>query len=220
VTDSDDQDQWMAFTIDDKLLRGLLDVPDSDCILVETSRDLRRLCTDILSRREQPVVGLTLDVDGGPVLACSDIRAVVGPGVRIYLIVNDDLRCGLREMLGPRLAIDQGEVRTWWPGANTRCDPADHPAVLALDGEPSRMTLEEFAHQFDLTRPRVRGQIRLIEDTRAFLEHELARAREQSHKVHERLRDAQIECHNLRTRAEAAEASLAAVQRPPQRGLR
>ncbi len=215
MTHSDDQNQWMAFTIDDRLLLGLLDAPDSNCIPVETPGDLRRLCTDILSDRKEPVIGLTLDVDGEPVLACSDVRAVVGPAARIYLIFNDDLLYGLREILGRRLAIDRGVVRTWWPGASARCDPADHPAVLALDGEPSRATLEEFAHEFDLTRPRVRAQIRLIEDARAFLEHELTRAREQDHKVHERLRDAQIECHRLRTRAEAAETSLAAAQRRP-----
>jgi hypothetical protein len=208
----------MALTIDDRRLLGLLDATDSNCILVETPRDLRDLCTDIVSDREEPVVGLTLDVDGGPVLACSDVRAVVGPGVRIYLVFDDDLLYELREMLGPRLAIERGVARIWWPGASARCDPADHPAVLALEGEPNWVTLEEFAHQFDLTRPRVRAQIRLIEDTRAFLEHELARARARDHTVHERLRDAQIECHRLRTRAEAAETSLAAAQRPPQRG--
>jgi hypothetical protein len=220
VSSSDDQDRWMAVTIDDGLLLGLLDTPDPDCALVQTPADLRRLCADVLSRREQPVVAITLDFDGGPVLACSDVRALVGPGVRIYLICNSDLLDGLRETLGSRLAVDQGAVRTWWPGAGARCDPADHPAVVALEGEPSRVTLEEFAHQFDLTRPRVRGQIRLIEDTRALLEHELRRAHEHTRKVAERLRDTQIECHSLRTRAETAEASLAAVQPQPERPLR
>jgi hypothetical protein len=221
VRNLDDLDQRMAFTIDDQLLLGALDASDSDCIAVETMADLRCLCADILSRRERPVIGLTLGADGGePVLACSDVRAVVGPGVRIYLISSDDLLYGLREMLGRRLAIDRGVVRIWWPGAGARCDAADHPAVLALEGEPRRVTLEEFAHQFDLTRPRVRAQISLIEDARAFLEHELGRAQEQNRRVHERLRDAQIECHALRTRAEAAEASLAAARRPPDLGRR
>jgi hypothetical protein len=211
----------MSFTVDDQLLLGALDASDSDCIVVASMRDLRCLCADVLSRREQPVVGLTLEVDGdAPVLACSDVRAVVGPGVRIYLIFSDELLYGLREMLGPKLAIDRGVARIWWPGAGARCDAGDHPAVLALDGEPCQITLEEFALRFDLTRPRVRGQITLIEDARAFLDHELARAREQNRRVHERLRDAQIECHALRARAEAAEASLAAAQRPPGLGRR
>jgi hypothetical protein len=219
VSDHDDQERWMAFTIDDRLLLGLFDAPDPDCVLVQSPADLRRLCADILGRRERPVVAITLDMDGGPVLACSDIRAVVGPGVRIYLICDSDLLRGLRRLLGSKLAVEEGAVRTWWPGADARCNPADHPSVLALEGEPSRVTLEEFAHQFDLTRPRVRAQIRLIEDAHAFVEHELSRAYEHGRKVQERLRDTQIECHSLRTRAEAAEAGLADAQRSV-RGLR
>jgi hypothetical protein len=211
----------MAFTTDDQLLLGALEASDSDCLAVETMDDLRCLSADVLGRREQPVVGLTLDAnEDAPVLACGDVRAVVGPGVRIYLIFSDDLLFGLRQMLGGRLAIDRGMARIWWPGAGARCDATDHPAVLALEDEPYQLTLGEFALRFDLTRPRVRGQIRLIEDARAFLEHELGRAREQNRRVHERLRDAQIECHAQRTRAEAAEASLAAAQRPPDLGRR
>ncbi len=203
----------MAHSIDDRLLGSLLDAPDADCIAVDTRRDLERLCAYVLGAREQPVVGLTLDADGAPVLAHSDVRTVVGPGVRIYLLSSDDLLHDLREALGPRLALECGMVRVWWPGAGARSDPADHPAVLALEGEPSAVTLEELALQFDLTRPRVRAQIRLIEDARAFVEHELTVAQQQSHRIHERLRDAHIECHTLRTRAEAAEASLAAGAR-------
>lgn len=206
----------MALTIDEQLLLGLFDTCDSECIVVETISQLRGLCTEILGRRDQPVIGLTLSADANrPVLACSDVRALVGPGVPIYLIRADDLLQSMLELLGSRLALGRGAARVWWPGAHPRCDPGDHPAVLALEGEPSRVTLEEFAQQLDLSRPRVRGQIRLIEDARAFLEHELSRAQEQSRKVHERLRDAQIECHSLRTRAEAAEARLAAIDHPP-----
>jgi hypothetical protein len=111
-----------------------------------------------------------------PVLPCADVRALVGAGVRIYLLASDELLCELREALGPRLALDRGAVRVWWPGAEASCDPADHPAVLALEDEPCAMTLEELALQFDLTRPRVRAHIKLIEDARAFVEHELALA--------------------------------------------
>lgn len=213
---SDDQDQRIALTLDEQLLLGVFDACDSDCIVVETISQLRGLCAEILGRREVPVIGLTLSADDDrPVLACSDVRELVGPGVRIYLIRGDDLLQSLRELIGSRLAIDRGAARVWWPGAHARSDWGDHPAVLALEGEPRRVTLEEFAQQFDLSRPRVRGQIRLIEDARAFLEHELTRAQEQNRKVHERLRDAQIESHGLRTRAEAAEARLAASEHPP-----
>jgi hypothetical protein len=206
----------LASTINQRFLHEALDVCDPDCIEVETTLQLRRLCAEILARREHPLVGLTLAEDGtGPVLACRDVRAVVGRGIPIYLIRGDELLHGMRDLLGRRLAVDRGAVRIWWPGASARCDPGDHPAVLALDGEPPRVTLEELAQQFDLTRPRVRGHLRLIEDARAFLEHELTRANEQNRRLHERLRDAQIECHGLRMRAEAAEARVAQDEPPP-----
>jgi hypothetical protein len=210
----------MAFSIDDGLLTGLLEVPDPDYQVVASGRELQRLCAEILGPREQPVIGLTLDEDGAPVLARADVRAVLGVGPRICLLCDDELLAGLREELGPRLALDRGAVRVWWPGACLRSDPAEHPAVIALQDEPDAATLEELALQFDLTRPRVRAHVRLIEDARAFVEHELRVAQQQSHRVHERLRDTQIECHSLRTRAEAAEASLAAAQRSSDRGRR
>lgn len=205
--------------IDQQLIREALGAGDSDCIVVETMRQLHGLCAEILSRRDGPMVALTLGEDGArPVLACCELRALVGPDVPIYLIPDDNLLHGMRELLGGRLAVDRGAVRIWWPGAHRGCDPGDHPAVLALDDEPERVTLAELALRFDLTRPRVRGHIRLIEDSRAFLEHELGRAQEQSHRLHERLRDAQIECHSLRTRAETAEERLRALEHPSDLG--
>jgi DNA-binding transcriptional ArsR family regulator len=205
----------MALTIDQQLLREALEACDTECITIETMLELRGLCAQILGRRDHPLVGLTLGEDGTrPVLAGRDVRALVGSGVPIYLIRSDELLHGMRELLGGRLAVDRGAVRIWWPGANMGCDPGDHPTVLALEGEPPRVTLEELAQRFELTRPRVRGHIRLIEDARAFLEHELTRAQQESRRVHEHLRDTQIECHTLRTRAEAAEARLAAVEHP------
>ncbi len=209
-----DRDGWFELTVDHELRLGYAPVVDADCVAVETAGDLRRFCSDILWTRERPLVGFAPDLDEEePGLTFGDIRQAVGPGIRIYRISSEDLLHDLREMLGPELAIQPGTVRIWWPTVGERLDPGDHPAVPALEGEPRDGLVEELACQFDLSRPRVRAQIRLIEDARAFLECELARAVEQNRGVHERLRDAQIECHGLRIRAEAAEASLAAVQR-------
>jgi hypothetical protein len=221
VTDPLDQDQWMDFTIDDQLLLGHPDAADADCISVQTTSDLRRMCTDVLGEREQPVVGFALVSDGDEdesMLTFADVRAVVGPGVRIYMVGCEDLIEHLADMLGPTLEIQPNSVRIWWPGAGDRCEPTDHPAIAALDGEPRELALEEIARQFDLSRPRVRAHIRLIEDARAFVECELSGAIEQNGLVYERLRDAQLECHGLRVRAETAETSLAATQRPPNIG--
>ncbi len=190
---------------------------DPDYVVARTIEDLERLCDEISDERDYPIVGLTLRRDSHePVLRASDIRGVVGPGVRIYLISSEVLLIGLQEMLGSRLRLLAGAVRVWWPGAGGRCDPADHPSVIGLEDEDYLVTLDEFAREFDLSRPRVRERVRLIEDTRAFLERELANTQEQSRKIHEHLRDTQVECHELRGRLAFAEASLEAALRLPE----
>jgi hypothetical protein len=192
---------------------------DPDYMVVRTTRDVQRLSADILGERDRPIVGLTQGEDGyEPVLAASEVRALVGFGIRIYLIPTDDLLAEFKEEIGPRLTLERAAVRVWWPGASVRCDPADHPLVLALEGERQDDTLQELSHQLDLSRPYVRAQIMLVEDARAFLEHELASVVQRNREVHQRLRDVQVECHRMRTRAEAAEARLAGVEHQPDSG--
>lgn len=190
------------------------EVSDPEYVVVHSDEDLRRLGQEILGEREDPIVGVTLrDGTHEPVLRASDIRTVVGKRVRIYLLADDELLLGLREILGARLRLDAGTLRIWWPGAAVRCDPSDHPVVVGLEDEDYLDTLQELAREFDLSRPHVRSQVRVIEDARAFLEHEILRAQEYNRRIHERLRDAQIESHRLRTRAELAEARVAALKR-------
>jgi hypothetical protein len=214
VSGSSGNEGWFELTVDEELQFGCVPVVDGDCVAVETAGELRRFCSDILWARERPLVGFAPALDGeGPSLTFGDIREAVGPGVCIYRISREDLLYDLREMLGPELALPPGAVRVWWPATGERVDPTDHPLVMVLDGEPHDLLLEELASQFDISRPRVRAHVQMIEDARSFLECELERAVEQSRNLHERLRDTQIECHALRIRAEAAEASLVDARR-------
>jgi hypothetical protein len=202
-------------SIEALLLAGIPQAFDPNCIVAHEMEDLRCLCSDIFSQRDYAIVGLAPRADTpAPVLASADVRTVTGPAARIYLLAGEDLLPRLQQMLGRRLKIDRGSARIWWPGASLRSDPSDHPLVPALAGERRRDALEEFARQYDLSRPNVRGQIRLIDDTCAFLEHELALMEERNRRLSERLRDTQIESHRQRTRAEAAEARLGAAPRP------
>jgi hypothetical protein len=199
----------MPSTIEDLLWAGSLQAFDPNCIIVQGIEDLRCMSADILGDRDHPIVGLALRADTQePVLASSDVRAVVGPAARIYLLAAEELLPGLQEVLGGRLTVHLGAARIWWPGANVRSDPSDHPLVPVLAGERRRDTLEEFTRQFDLSRPNVRRQIKLIDDTRALLEYELARMEARNRRLSERLRDTQIESHQRLTRAQAAEARL------------
>ena len=192
---------------------------DPDYIVVRTSEDVRRLSADILGPRDRPLVGLTPGEDGSePVLAASAVRGLVGAGVRIYLIPDEELRAEFRQAIGSGLALERAAIRIWWPGASVRCDPGDHPLVVALEGERPQDTLQELSHELDLSRPYVREQITLLEDSRAFLEHEISRLEQRNRELHERLRDAQVQCHVMRTRAEQAEARLADAQHQPDSG--
>jgi hypothetical protein len=188
---------------------------DPFCVAVENEHDLKRLCEDVLGERDYPIVGLTERPDSvEPVLRPSDIRSVVEEDVRIYLITDEHLLGSLAAAVGSRLRLDRGCMRIWWPGAARDSSSADHPVVVALEGEDYLDTLAEFTLEFSLSRPGVRERVKLIEDARAFLEHEVARSVEESRHIAERLRDAKIECHELRMRAEAAEAALAALPAP------
>jgi hypothetical protein len=189
---------------------------DPDYAVVRTTEDLEGLGEEILGERDYPIVGLTLRVDSSdPVLRASDVRSALGAGPRIYLIEDEELSHSLSDRLGGGLRICSGAVRVWWPGASEHSDPDDHPLVVGLEDEDYRVTLEELAHEFDLSRPRVRGHVRVIEDSRAFLQDQLSEMHEQGLRLHERLRDAQIEAHRLRTRLERAEASLHAAAQLP-----
>jgi hypothetical protein len=204
----------MASSARDALLGG--EASDPEYVAVRTAEELERLCDDIYGERAYPIVGLTMRRESSePVLRASDIRGVVGPEVRIYLLTNEDLLYEMQELVGSRVGLWGGAIRIWWPGVSVRSDPGDHPLVVGLEDEDYTVTLEEFADEFDLTRPRVRSRMRLVEDSRGFLERQLQDSQEQTRRTHERLRDAQIECHRLRTRAEVAEAACLGALRPP-----
>jgi hypothetical protein len=177
--------------------------------IVDDEQELLDLQTHLLSaQRTHPVVALALGEEIEDVsLWHEEIRPIVGPHTRICF-VDEALLDRLREDLGRKLTLMPGAVRIWWPELSTRSDPGDHPLVLALEGEARTDVLAELARQFDLSRPHVRRELKLIEDARALAEHRLAETVEQDQRTAERLRDAHRERHREATRAQAAEARL------------
>lgn len=169
-------------------------------VLVQTTQDLRSFEAYLLGDRDRPVVALTPSADSTtPVLAPEDVRAVVGPRCGVYVIEGEQLVRRLECMLGQALAVPLGAARIWWPGLTSRSDPADHPLVQPIEGESPAEAVAEFANQFDLSRPCVREQHRLIDDARAQLELELVRERERNGLLAQQLRDAKVERHRLRS---------------------
>jgi hypothetical protein len=158
--------------------------------------------------RAQPVVAIALYEDTDETaLWHQELRPILGPETQIRFIA-EELLGRLREGLGRKLALSPESARIWWPGLSSRSDPGDHPLVLALDGERRTDVIAEIARQFDLSRPHVRRELKLIEDARALAEHRLAETVEQEQRTAERLRDAHRERHRESARAQAAEARL------------
>jgi hypothetical protein len=205
----DGADRESVSALDEALAGAGAEASDPNYFVVRGTQDVERLSRDILGDREDPVVGLTHRVSvQEPVLRCRDVRTVVGAGVRVYLLADEQVLGGLRKLLGSALRLDAGSIRIWWPGASPGCNPAEHPQVIGLQDEDYLDTLAQFAQEYHLSRPLVRAHVSVIEDARTLLEQEIVRVEEHTRRVHERLRDAHIECHTLRTRAHAAEARL------------
>jgi hypothetical protein len=186
-----------------------------DPIVVASDTDLRSMGDHLLSdERAEPAVALSWSANTGQlVLMPAEIRAIVGSGARIYVVTGKEARPRLEEMLGPKLALFDDSARIWWPHLTVHSDPSEHPAVLRLEDEPEASMLAEFARRFELSRPLVRQEIKLIEDNRALLDRELAEAREQQRKTDEHLREVQVERHQEATRATAAEARVESTTR-------
>jgi hypothetical protein len=177
--------------------------PDVDACVVASEPDVRRMVAELLSGdRVQPAVGITSMPDSDElVLTAAGVLEVVGPSARIYLVTGEDALRGVDECLGRGLALLPGAVRVWWSGLTLGSDPADHPLVTRIDDEDDAGMLAEFRRRFDLSRPTVRREIRELEDLRALLERELTHERRENQNL-------KVEFRQMRTRAEAAEASL------------
>jgi hypothetical protein len=179
-------------------------------IVVSSNRDVLRLTAVLRSARDHAVVVLTrLPEANEPVLPPEGVREIVGPAVRIYYVASDHALAHLRRTLGAKLTVPGGALRVWWPGLTLRSDPADHPLVVGLADEAPRELLAEFARQFDLSRPRVREELRSTEVARVMAEDQLRHALAEIQVVTAQLRDAQLDGYRASRRIEALEAALA-----------
>jgi hypothetical protein len=154
---------------------------DARALVVRSEPDLQRMGAYLLwEEREHPVVALAPGSAEQLVLSPDDVRAVVGPLPRIYLIAGEEPLRALERLLGRSLALPAGTARIWWPGLTLGSDPNWHPIVLQLFDECHPDLYGEFARAFDLSRPVVRHEISLIDDLRRKAEDELVLARGES----------------------------------------
>ena len=181
---------------------------------VRTKRELGDLVTHLLSDRGQPVVALAA-IEGAElaVLPPRSVRAIIGPDPPIYAILQEGLLRRLTDALGSALTLTAGAARIWWPGLASGSDPRDHPLVSPIEVVRAGGLLEEFARRFDLSRPRVREEIRRLDEARAAVEGQLQRTRDQLANTERHVRVEQVERHREQTRAESAEAELCTFER-------
>jgi hypothetical protein len=133
------------------------------------------------------------------------VRRAVGLRVRIYQLLGQHPFQRPAVVANKHLAVPRGCARICWPQFSAASDPDDHPLVHRLEGESDRDALEELARQLDLSRPRVRHEIKLIEGIRATSEYELAQARARLTQVEQQLRDAYIARHQASWRDQGAQ---------------
>ena len=166
------------------------------------------------SHRSTPSVVLTQRMDHpAPVLPPEKVRAVLGPECRIYFITSDRLLRRLRTRLGGGLMVSRGAVRIFWPGLSVHSDPFAHPLMPVLDVESLDSALAELRRQFDLSRPAVRQEIKLVEDARSVLEAEITRLTRDLAATAKQLRQASQQRHDAIARAETAERQLQSMSR-------
>jgi hypothetical protein len=195
--------------------------PSPDWTLVRSQTALRSLVEHLFSgNRHLPLVLLSAAREGGePVLAPERVRAVTGRPAEIYYVTtayllqrfNASLRRRLGESAGHGLRLAGGAVRIYWPGVGEPGSPEDHPLVLGLVDEDEWDLLAEFQRCFDLSRPTVRPEIRLLSDALALSENRLKLAQIAS--LGEQVRDAQITAQEAQRRTSDVEGRLRDVHR-------
>jgi hypothetical protein len=181
-------------------------------VVVRTEAEVLSLVGSLVGDRQRPVIVLTQASESAlAVLPPKQVRAAVGPDVDIYLIAGDGLAGSLGEALGRALGVAPGMARVFWPGLSCRSDPSDHPLVPVLDGESQDGALAELVRQFNLSRPDVRQEIRLIEDARSVLQDQLARLESDIRKLTQQIRTANHQ------RDEALRSTHPCARRPTHR---
>ena len=170
----------------------------AEVIPLSTRKDLRRLTTDLRSDREYPIVVLTVESGkSAPAFPPVAICTAIDTNIPIYILGTDDLCRRLAQALGDELAVEGGDARIFWPGAKTGADPAEHPLVEAVSGDPGKPA-ERLIAALRLSHPSVRGHVNALRER-------MQRADAQSAGTLRELREASSEKVALLTRVETAE---------------
>jgi hypothetical protein len=122
--------------------------PSLPYLLVANHAEVQELAEVVLNPgREDLVVVLSSRAkEQWPPLDVDDVRAIVGPGARIYILPTGGLSLDLNERLPGRLTPYNGSVGTWLPGFGPESDLREHPIVFDPTGEYGLRALRQLAY--------------------------------------------------------------------------
>ncbi len=117
-------------------------------LLVQNHAEVQELAEVVLDpgREELVVVLSSRAKEQWPPLDVNDVRAIVGPGARIYVLPTGGLSLDLNERLPGRLTPYNGSVGAWLPGFGPESDLREHPIVFDPTGEYGLRALRQLAY--------------------------------------------------------------------------
>ena len=123
-------------------------LPSPPYLLVHNHAEVQELAEVVLNpgREELVVVLSSRAKEQWPPLDVDDVRAIVGPGARIYILPTGGLSLDLNERLPGRLTPYNGSVGAWLPGFGPESDPREHPIVFDPTGEYGLRALRQLAY--------------------------------------------------------------------------
>jgi len=173
-----------------------------------TRKDLRRLVVDLRrAERDYPIVVLSFgETDGEPAFGADAVRARLASYIPVYVLGTTDLCRRLPQSFGPQLAVEGGNARVFWPGANPESDPDEHPLVPAHSANDHRHATDRLIAALELSRPGVR--VHVLE-----LQKRLTRVERQASESLRELRNTRSDRDAAAARAADAEAAWEVAER-------
>ncbi len=131
-----------------------------------TRKDLRRLTGELRrGDRDVPVVVLSF-AEGArePAFSPTAVCRALDPRVAVYVLGSEDLCRRLAQILGPRLGVDGGDARIYWPGVGSESDPDENPLVLAKSDLDSREPVVRLIEALELSRPDISRHVKALRE--------------------------------------------------------
>ncbi len=117
--------------------------------------DVRRVSTDIQSPSRQHPVVCFAPVEREAMPSLDELREILGPEVRVFLVMGERLLQKLPRASGTSISFGSVPIWLWWPSSLRK--------RLAPSGAERAAALVDFARTVDLSRPLIRSSFARVE---------------------------------------------------------